>query len=134
MRSTLGWASLAALVLSGRAAAQSPPNDPWCTSRDTSSLQHLQSLARQYHPDALSPANQRTSQLVAFVLDTACQVLHHTTGIRSAERIQLDSALAALFPGVRTQPFVMAGIADADSVVHHLGGKPWIVWAVVRKP
>ena len=137
MRSIFALSALAALMLAGPATAQRTANNGPCTTparpspeRLQALAQRLQALARQYHPEALSPANRHASQLVGLVLDTDCRVLHHTTGKRVAETIDVEATLAVLFPGVRTTPFVVAGIADAD--VNSPPGGPWIVWAVVK--
>ena len=138
MRSIFALSVLAALMLVEPATAQRTANNGLCNTlpakpspqRLQALARHLQLLARQYHPEALSPANRQASQLVGLILDTDCRVLHQTMGKRAAETIDLEATLAVLFPDVRTKPFVVAGIADAD--VNNSPGGPWIVWAVVK--
>ena len=130
MRSLAPLTILASLAVMGPAIAQRPTSTDLCTATNGPGIRHLQTLARQYHPEALTAAKSHAGVLLGFVLDTQCRVLHHTTGQRHGEKIDLEATLAALFPDVQMKPFVTAGIADAS--VDHAKGRPWVVWTVVK--
>ena len=130
MRSLASLSILASLTVMAAASAQRPTSTPVCTTTHGPGIQRLQTLARQYHPDALTAAKTRAGVLIGFVLDGQCRVLRHTTGQRAAEKIDLEATLAALFPDVQLKPFVTAGIAAASR--EHTQGGPWIVWTVVK--
>jgi len=132
MRSIAALSFMTSLVLAGTLGAQDSTIAAPCTAPHGPPVEQLQALARQYHPEAFTPENSRAAVLVAFVLDSECRVLHDVTGHRSSEGIDLVATLESLFPGVRIEPFVVAGIADAAPDSHLAGGRPWIVWAVVK--
>ena len=121
---------LASLAVMAPANAQGPTETALCTTTNGPGIQRLRTLARQYHPEAITAAKSRAGVLVGFVLDGQCRVLRHTTGQRAAEKIDLEATLAALFPDVQVKPFVTAGITDASG--EHTQGGPWIVWTVVK--
>lgn len=104
--------------------------DSACTAPNGPPIERLQALARQYHPEALTRARSRDSVLVAFVLDRQCRALHHTTGRQPSRPQDIETTLASLFPGIRMQPFLVAGIlfASADTTQ----GSPQIVWGVPK--
>ncbi len=132
MRSILTLSALATLILAAPMPAQHVPSDGPCTAPAGPSPERLQAFARQYHPETLSPANNQASLLVGLVLDADCRLLHHATGRRAADSINVEATLGTLFPGVRTTPFVVAGITDAGPEADQSPGRPWIVWAVVK--
>ena len=114
--------------------AMGGPNAAPCGAPHGPSVERLQALAREYHPEALTADKSRASMLVGFLLDSSCQVLHHTTGQRMGEHIDVDSTLTSLFPGVPVRPWELEGIATAtpSDVDPRIPGQPWIVWAVLK--
>lgn len=132
MHSSAVHSLLTSLVLVGTVSAQGPTQVNSCTTPAGPPIEQLQALARQYHPEALTPENNRAGVIVAFVLDSLCRVLHDTTGQRSSDSIDLVAMLGSLFPGVQIEPFAAAGIADANAADGLPVGRPWIVWAVVK--
>lgn len=120
------------LVLVGTVSAQAPTQGNSCTTPGGPPIEHLQALARQYHPEALTPDKSQAGVIVAFVLDSQCRVLHDTTGQRSSEGIDLVATLGSLFPGVQIEPFTAAGIAEASAAEGLPVDRPWIVWVVVK--
>lgn len=132
MRSNAVLSLLTSVVFAGTVSAQGPTLISSCTTPDGPPIEQLQALARQYHPEALTPEKNRAGLIVAFVLDAQCRVLHDTTGQRLSEGIDLVATLRSLFPGVRIEPFAAAGIAHANGEDDLVEGRPWIVWAVVK--
>jgi len=118
-----------AVLAAATAACSRAPAGP-CAASNGAPVDRLQALARQSHPEVLSAEESRTSALVGLVLDVQCRVLHDTLGHRPADWKGVDSALATLFPQVRMDRFVAAGIlfATADTTA----GSPQIVWIVPR--
>src|SRR5512146_2139549 len=100
-------AALCIVALAGAQGlvAQADTSAAPCTGPHGPPIQTLQALAQQYHPEALVPAQSRAFVVVAFLLDSGCHVLHHAAGHRVGEKIDPDSALAALFPGVQIKPW-----------------------------
>lgn len=123
---------LTSLVLVGTVSTQGPSQVSSCTTPEGPPIEQLQALARQYHPEALTPDKNRAGVIVAFVLDSLCRVLHDTTSQRSSDKIDLVATVGSLFPGVRIEPFAAAGIAHANAADDPAEGRPWIVWAVVK--
>ena len=127
-------AALCIVALAGAQGlvAQADTSAAPCSGPHGPPIATLQALAQQYHPEALAPAQSRAFVVVAFLLDSHCQVLHHAIGRRVGEKIDPDSTLAALFPEVQIKPWVVQGIADATAGHPLAEGQPWIVWAVKK--
>ena len=133
MLSRLCLSVFATLAFVGVGAAQEPDTAAACAKAKEPSVEQLQALARHYHPEALTPATNRASILIVFVLDASCRVLSHTTSRRAKEAIDIHATLATLFPSVRTHPFLTAGIAYAyPTRPGYRVGRPWIVWEVIE--
>ncbi len=112
--------------------AKTPAVEVRCAPPAPPGILYLQALARQYHPEALAPAAQHDSMLVGFVFDSACSMLRHVTGRRSAGDRTVDDELARMFPDLSSTRFRMAGVADALSSQDP--GRPFIVYAVLKQP
>src|SRR5258708_4731051 len=109
MRSLLAAAPLLALLV-GSAYAQQPAVLPPCAVRSDKEVQHLEDLARQYHPEALAPGARPSFQVVGLVLDSTCHVVRHAAGFYgSGSAGTVDTELAALFPDLRATDFRSAG-------------------------
>lgn len=116
-----------ATLMANGLAAQQPTS---CAVRQPT-LDFLQGLARQYHPEALQPDRSSDSLLVVFIMDAQCRVLDHATSRRQGEGIDLEATLTSLFPAARIPASVrMAGIVEALRAPGP--GTPWVVWAVIR--
>ncbi len=120
----------ASITLTSAVYPQAPTATASCAGTKPPPIDQLQALARQYHQQALRPELSSHSVLIGFVLDTSCRIVRHAVGRRFANRIPVDSALALLFPGVPTKPFITAGFADAS--VQRGPAAPWIVWVVLK--
>ena len=131
MRSLLAVTPLAALLLVSSAYAQQPAVARPCVARGEPGVEYLQSLARQYHPEALAPASQRDSIVVGFVFDSTCQVVRHAVGRYGPDTTAtLDSELAGLFPGLSRSELSSAGGYSREPFEP---GHLKIVWAVLDR-
>ena len=79
MRSLASLSILASLTVMAAASAQRPTSTPVCTTTNGPGIQRLQTLARQYHPDALTAVKTRAGVLIGFVLgwSVSCVAPHH---------------------------------------------------------
>ena len=129
MRSVLTVTPIAALMLASAAYAQRPAAEQACHARDWPPADYLESLARQYHPEALAPAVEHDSVVIAFVFDSTCQLARHATGHwRASDSPVVDSMVTKLFPDLGTGRFTSTG-----AVTRPGAGHPIIVWALLRR-
>jgi len=131
MRSLLVVVPLALSMFADHASAQQPVAARPCLARDQSETAFIQQTARQYHPEALAPARERDSVLVAFVLDSTCQVVRHVVAKYGADSlVTTDSLVVTLFPEFRGADFKAGGII---ALAMRTPGHPIIVWAVLKR-
>jgi len=132
MRSPLAVTPVAALMLAGSAYAQQPAVERPCVARTGPPIEYLQKLAGQYHPEALAPAAQHDSMVVAFVFDSTCQVVRHGVGRYGSDSSSTtDSVLARLFPELSTTNFSREGVVASNPLAP---GHLRIVYGVLKQP
>jgi hypothetical protein len=132
MRLLLAIAPLAALMLAGSACAQQPAAERACVGRNGPPIEYLQKLARQYHSEALAPAAQHDSMVVAFVFDSTCQVVRHGVGrYWSDSSHTTDSVLARLFPELSATNFSSEGVVASEPLAP---GHLIIVYGLLKRP
>ena len=133
MRSLIAIASLTAFTLATPARAQQPATRN-CTAGREPRSEYLDSLVREYHPEVLAPETRRDSTVVAFVLDSACQVVRHAARrVQQSDGQTTDSMLAALFPDLPAGPASFSSAGAAMTAPFAAPGHPLVVWGVLRR-
>jgi beta-lactamase regulating signal transducer with metallopeptidase domain len=110
-----------------QSGSSSPHWPASCAAQQDAFADTTRAYARRLHPEAFSPSVRDSSMLVGLVFNERCQLLHHAAGRRTKSRMDVDAALAQLFPGKRVSPWTTSGFAAVGSGEHN----PWIAWAVL---
>jgi beta-lactamase regulating signal transducer with metallopeptidase domain len=103
-----------------------------CHQRGWPDIRYLQSLALEYHPEALAPAVARDSEAIGLVFNSACEVVRDAVGRRVPGDRTVDDVLARLFPDLGTGPAHLAMSGGADAVASQEPGRPMIYFAVLK--
>src|SRR5687768_7721985 len=124
---------LALLFFAGTPQRKSALSPTPCSSYPGPSLAVFQALVREYHPQVLRTEEGEEANVVGFLLNTRCRVLHHGTGQRPSRSSSIGDMLASVFPDLqlRDQPYITAGVGNANPKGTVAGG-PIVVWAIIE--
>jgi hypothetical protein len=125
---------LVSLVFAGMPQRESAQSPSPCSNHPGPSLAVFQALVREYHPEALHPTGGEEPVVVGLLLNNRCTVLHHATGHGSAKNMSIGEMLASIFPDLqlRDQPYITAGVGDANPESTVARGGPIVVWAIMK--